>query len=84
MTKRTTPRRVPAKARSKAVSRTKEICVDAGVRNGSLGKRSARMAKITATSVCPASFSPAAQAEAALLADLDVVVEEPDEARVRP
>ena len=47
---------MPAKARSTLVSRTKEMCGDAGVRNVLLGNCSARTAKTTATSVCPASF----------------------------
>jgi hypothetical protein len=58
MTKRMTPTRAPLNARSSPVSRTKEIDVEAGVRNASLGNCSARMAKMTATRVWPASFSP--------------------------
>ena len=79
MTNRIRPTSVPAKARLMLVSRTNEMYGTAGVRNELLGNCSARTAKITATSVCPASFCLAAQAQAALLGDLDVVVEEPDE-----
>ncbi len=40
------------------MSRTNETEVDAGVRNELFGNCSARIAKITATRVWPASFSP--------------------------
>ena len=58
MTKSTTPPSAPAKARSSAVSRTKDTDVEPGVRNELLGNCRARIAKMTATRVCPASFSP--------------------------
>jgi len=56
-TKRTMPTIGPAKARSSGVSRTREMCVEAGVRKESLGNCRARIAKITPTRVCPMSFS---------------------------
>ena len=57
MTNRMMPPSAPMNARSSAVSRTNETDVEAGVRNELLGNCSARIAKTTATSVWPASFS---------------------------
>ncbi len=55
--KRMTPSTGPAKARSKEVSRTKEIAVEAGERVLSPRSSSAASAKTIATTVCPVSFS---------------------------
>ena len=80
MTNRSSPTSVPAKARLTLVSRTNEMYGDAGVRNCSLGNCSARTAKMTADERLADELRPCAQAEAALLGDLDEVVEEADEA----
>ena len=71
---------VPANARSMSVSRTNEMSGEAGVRHGSLGNCSASTAKMTPTSDLAGELLLRAQAEAALLGDLDEVVEEADEA----
>ena len=80
-TNRSSPTSVPAKARLTLVSRTNEMYGDAGVRNELFGNCSASTAKITATSVWPASFCLLRRPEAALLGDLDEVVEEADQAQ---
>ena len=79
MTNRISPTSVPAKARLTLVSRTNEMDGDAGVRNELLGNCSASTAKIDRDQRLAGELLLGAQPEAALLGDLDVVVEEADE-----
>ena len=80
MTNRISPTSVPAKARSTGVSRMNEMSVDAGVRRLALGNCSAEDREDDGDERLARELLAGPQAEAALLGDLDVVVEEPDEA----
>lgn len=81
MMNRTSPTAVPAKARSRAESRAKEILVEAGVSPFLLGRAQGQDGEGDPDEGLAEHLLPGPQAQGALLGDLLEVVEEADESQ---